>query len=100
MDALATNAQPTPADATVMFISSQVEMIITFFLSRNLRIARERAWYQTVKSRGKGLEFWGPYVEEWQTPPQVDESGGWWYKWVSNGLARLIIRRGEESLFV
>jgi hypothetical protein len=83
-----------------MFMSSQVEMILIFFLSRNLRIARERAWDQTVKSRGKGPQFWGPYVEEWRVPPQVDEGRRWWYKWVRSGFARYLIRRGNLSLLV
>ncbi|KAF4563338.1 hypothetical protein EYR40_006939 [Pleurotus pulmonarius] len=57
--------------AAMLFVASQVEMILTFFLSRNMRIARDRAWAQTVESRGKGPEFWQPYVEEWSVPPRV-----------------------------
>ncbi|PPQ87727.1 hypothetical protein CVT24_008416, partial [Panaeolus cyanescens] len=45
--------------------------ILRFFLSRNIRIARDRAWDQTVASRGKGPEFWRGYVEEWEEPPRV-----------------------------
>jgi len=60
-------------DATIVSLSAQVTAILAFFLARNLRIARERAWDQTVASRGKGPEFWQPYVEEWAVPPQVDE---------------------------
>lgn len=85
--------------ATVIFMSTQAEMILMFFLSRNLRIARERAWDQTVKSRGKDPEFWGPYIEEWQTPPQVSEGGSWFYRWVSNGFVRFVITRGEAMSF-
>ena len=73
-------------------------MILKFFISRNLRIAKERAWEQTVKSRGKGPEFWGPYIEEWQMPPQINERGHRWYKWISNGFSRYIIRRGSSFL--
>jgi hypothetical protein len=58
--------------ATIVFLSSQVTFIFNFFLSRNLRIARERAWQQTVASRGKGPTFWQPYVEEWDVPPKVN----------------------------
>ncbi|KAF9523084.1 hypothetical protein CPB83DRAFT_776047 [Crepidotus variabilis] len=57
--------------ATIMIIGSQVTRIMQFFLRKNLRIARDRAWDQTVKSRGKGPEFWQPYVEEWARPPRV-----------------------------
>ncbi|KAI0066753.1 hypothetical protein BV25DRAFT_1820822 [Artomyces pyxidatus] len=69
-----------PTYATVMLLSTQLTLILTFFLSRNLRLARERAWDQTVASRGKGPDFWQPYVEEWDTPPVVDDD-----KWA--GLA-------------
>ncbi|THH18330.1 hypothetical protein EW146_g2623 [Bondarzewia mesenterica] len=65
-----------PTYATVMIIVSQLTGILTFFLARNLRIARQRAWDQTVASRGKGPEFWGPYIEEWDVPPVVDD-GTW-----------------------
>ncbi|KAI0321205.1 hypothetical protein OF83DRAFT_1100720 [Amylostereum chailletii] len=57
--------------------------ILTFFLYRNLRIARQRAWDQTVASRGKGPEFWQPYVEEWDSPPVVDEK-----KWAGLAVAQ------------
>ncbi|KAL4068819.1 hypothetical protein V8B97DRAFT_1872479 [Scleroderma yunnanense] len=58
---------------TVLFIGTQITAILTFFLSRNIRIARQRAWDQTVASRGKGSDFWQPYVEEWDVPPVVQE---------------------------
>lgn len=62
------------ADMAILLLGTQVTSIITFFLSRNIRIARQRAWDQTVASRGKGPDFWQPYVEEWDVPPVVDES--------------------------
>jgi uncharacterized protein involved in cysteine biosynthesis len=55
-------------------LSSQITFLFNFFLSRNLRIAREHAWDQTIASRGKGPSFWQPYVEEWDLPPVVDTS--------------------------
>ncbi|KAH7886408.1 hypothetical protein F5I97DRAFT_1809127 [Phlebopus sp. FC_14] len=61
---------------TILFLGAQVTSILTFFLSRNIRIARQRAWDQTVASRGKGPEFWQPYVEEWDVPPVVKEGFG------------------------
>jgi hypothetical protein len=36
-----------------------------------MRVARERIYAQTVASRGKGPDFWGPYVEEWADPPKM-----------------------------
>ena len=62
------------SDMAILLLGTQVTSIITFFLSRNIRIARQRAWDQTVASRGKGPDFWQPYVEEWDVPPVVDES--------------------------
>ena len=61
-------------DAAVLIVASQVTYILRFFLSRNIRIARDRAWAQTVASRGKGPDFWQPYVEEWQNPPSLDSN--------------------------
>ncbi|KAI0086817.1 hypothetical protein BDY19DRAFT_907993 [Irpex rosettiformis] len=63
-----------PAYATLVFISSQATTILYFFLSRNMRVARSRAYEQTIVSRGKGPDFWQPYVEEWDNPPQVKRS--------------------------
>ncbi|KDQ58230.1 hypothetical protein JAAARDRAFT_35040 [Jaapia argillacea MUCL 33604] len=63
--------------ATIVFLSSQVTAMLTFFLSRNIGIARTRAYDQTVASRGKGPEFWGPYVEEWDKPPVIQKRKGW-----------------------
>ncbi|KAJ7072180.1 hypothetical protein C8F01DRAFT_1205809 [Mycena amicta] len=57
--------------ATVLLLGNQITYILRFFLSRNIRIARERAWDQTVASRGKTPDFWIPYVEEWEHPPRV-----------------------------
>ncbi|KAJ7503046.1 hypothetical protein B0H11DRAFT_1987586 [Mycena galericulata] len=57
--------------AAILMLGSQITYILRFFLSKNIRIARERAWDQTVASRGKSPDFWGPYVEEWPVPPPV-----------------------------
>lgn len=65
-----------PLDAAVLLAASQVSNIIRFFLSKNIRIARDRAWNQTVASRGKGPEFWQPYVEEWSSPPKMKMKEG------------------------
>jgi hypothetical protein len=57
-------------------VGSQVTGIISFFVARNIRVARQRVWDQTVASRGKGPDFWQPYVEEWDSPPIVNERRG------------------------
>jgi hypothetical protein len=79
-------------DAAIHILGAQVTEILHYFLARNIRIARERAWAQTLASRGKGPEFWGPYVEEWDVPPPVDLGDNKW-----PGLA---LATGRFGLFV
>ncbi|KAF8601198.1 hypothetical protein BDV93DRAFT_524923 [Ceratobasidium sp. AG-I] len=79
--------------ATLLFLGDQITGILYFFLSRNLRIARDRAWEQTLQSRGKGPEFWGAYVEEWQKPPKPDTAPPKWEKWVGHPVLRIVIRK-------
>jgi hypothetical protein len=45
-------------DAAVLLLGSQITYILRFFLAKNIHIARDRAWEQTVASRGKGPDFW------------------------------------------
>ncbi|KAJ7030021.1 hypothetical protein C8F04DRAFT_1211833 [Mycena alexandri] len=81
--------------AAVLLLGSQITNILRFLLSRNIRIARERAWEQTVASRGKGPDFWLPYVEEWKVPPRVvvDTWTGRFEKQWLGGVTLLIIKR-------
>jgi hypothetical protein len=58
----------------MLLVGSQATHIIRFFLSRDIHVACDRAWDYTVASRGKGPDFWQPYVEEWECPPVVSES--------------------------
>lgn len=58
---------------TILLVGSQFTSIVSFLVSRNIRLARQRVWDQTVASRGKGPDFWQPYVEEWDSPPVVNE---------------------------
>ncbi|KZP22780.1 hypothetical protein FIBSPDRAFT_824268 [Athelia psychrophila] len=82
------------AYATILAISSQVTTVLRYFLSRNIRIARARAWDQTVISRGKGPDFWAPYVEEWDNPPVVDETQrGIVLKAFETAIGRFIIKK-------
>lgn len=88
---------PILSDAAMLLVASQVEMILTFFLSRNMRIARDRAWAQTVESRGKGQEFWQPYVEEWSVPPRVLVDTPWSRfakKYLGGPLAVFFVKKG------
>ena len=74
-------------------------VILKFFLSKNIRIARERAWDQTVRSRGKGPEFWGPYVEEYAVPPKLGSWAWRWEHWISGYFGRMVLLRGALHLF-
>jgi len=95
-------AQWTEIDAALMIVGSQVTYILRYFLSRNIRIARDRAWDQTVASRGKGPDFWQPYVEEWEHPPRVNvdsRQDKFIEKWFGGWFGLFIIKRGIFKLF-
>ncbi|KAK0213407.1 hypothetical protein DFS33DRAFT_122889 [Desarmillaria ectypa] len=77
--------------ATGVLVASQVTFIIRFFLSRNMSIARDRAWEQTVTSRGKGPDFWQPYVEEWTNPPVVKKTP-LVQRWFSGRLGAMVVK--------
>ena len=77
-------------------MGAQVTHILRFFLSRNIRIARDRAWDQTVASRGKGPDFWQPYVEEWQNPPPIDSNSmtnKFVNKWLGGSFGLFVVKR-------
>ena len=77
-------------------MASQVTYILRFFLSRNIRIARDRAWDQTVASRGKGPDFWQPYVEEWENPPSVSLNSKI-NQFVNRRFGLFVVKRGMFS---
>ncbi len=77
-------------------MSSQVSAIIYFFLSRNIRIARERAYEQTIQSRGKGPDWWRPYVEEWDNPPKVVKVSWGWSVFMSGPVGRIVAKGGTQ----
>jgi hypothetical protein len=81
--------------ATLIILSSQITFLFNFFLSRNLRIAHEHAWGQTIASRGKGPSFWQPYVEEWDLPPTVDISQWVGLEKVKSKLLRFTMKNCE-----
>ncbi len=59
-------------DTTIIFLLPQLSSILYYFLRRNLRLARSRAWDLTVASRHKPVSFWSRgYIEEWEQPPVV-----------------------------
>ncbi|KAG6844148.1 hypothetical protein H0H87_009391 [Tephrocybe sp. NHM501043] len=86
----------TLSDAAVLLLGSQITNILRFFLARNINIARDRAWNQTVISRGKGVDFWQPYVEEWDMPPVVLSEPKWEIfvkRWFGGWIGLFIVRR-------
>ncbi|KAJ3732662.1 hypothetical protein DFJ43DRAFT_1072064 [Lentinula guzmanii] len=78
--------------AAALLVGQQITYILRFFLSRNIRIARDRAWNQTVASRGKGEDFWRPYVEEWDQPPK-DVHSAMWYEKAFSGWFLFMFKR-------
>jgi hypothetical protein len=78
-------------------MSAQLTLILRFFLAKNLRIARARAWELTLKSRGKDDDFWGPYTEEWEEPPSVEVGGLRWQRWVGGTLGKYIVKSGKTE---
>ena len=81
-----------------MLPSSQLTCILKFFLSRNLRIAHERAWDQTIASRGKGPALCVPYVEELHVPPVVDV-GQWAGLEMAKGKVLNIVLKNSEYIY-
>ncbi|TFY55289.1 hypothetical protein EVJ58_g8343 [Rhodofomes roseus] len=77
--------------ATFFFVATQVSGIVTYFVSHGLRVARERAYNQTIESRNKGPDFWRPYVEEWDNPPKVSKGVGLSHV-LSGSLGRIAVR--------
>ncbi|KAF8185721.1 hypothetical protein BJ912DRAFT_1022889 [Pholiota molesta] len=79
--------------AALMFLGAQITYILRFFLSRNIRIARDRVWDQTVASRGKAPDFFGPYVEEFSRPPHVKDKEGWLERAAGGSLGLFVVKR-------
>ena len=83
---------PSISGATLVILSSQLTFIFNFFLSRNLRLACEHAWDQTIASRGKGPTFWQPYVEEWDFPPKINIDQWAGLENIKNKLLRFAVK--------
>ena len=89
-----THSLTTSPDAAILLLGSQISAILNFFLYKNIRIARDRAWDLTVASRGKGPDFWWPYVEEWDNPPRVDpDHRSFSEKWLGGFFGRYVVRK-------
>ncbi|WVQ77005.1 hypothetical protein IAR50_006684 [Cryptococcus sp. DSM 104548] len=89
----------------LIILLPQLSSILRFFIYKNLKIARSRAYALTVSSRGKPREFWSHgYIEEWAQPPtpeagDVDKDGkrirqsSAWISWVLWWPTQLILRK-------
>lgn len=86
-------------DVAILLVGSQATGIISFFVARNIRVVRRRVWDQTVASRGKGPDFWQPYVEEWDSPPVVNERWGRLDKIFKIWFWRMLIQKGDHVFY-
>ena len=83
----------------MIYMGHQLTTILRFFLSKNIRIARDRAWQHTVASRGKGPEWFRPYVEEWDQPPRIGKDelkSGFVEKMAGGWVGTLVLKRGSS----
>ncbi|WVF70297.1 hypothetical protein IAT40_005086 [Kwoniella sp. CBS 6097] len=89
----------------ILILLPQLSSILRFFIYKNLKIARSRAYALTVSSRKKPHEFWSQgYIEEWAQPPRprhgdVDSNGrrvrrdAQWISWLLWWPTQLILRK-------
>ncbi|OXC67796.1 hypothetical protein AYX13_03691 [Cryptococcus neoformans] len=89
----------------LLILLPQLSSILRFFIYKNLKIARSRAYALTVSSRRKPAEFWSQgYIEEWAQPPRVqtgelDKNGrrvrknANWISWVLWWPTQLVMRK-------
>lgn len=80
-----------------------------FFIRKNLRIAKTRAYNLTVASRKKPAEFWSQgYIEEWAAPPVptaeqkravgAKKHRATWVSWALWWPVQLLWRQCERAL--
>jgi hypothetical protein len=80
--------------------------MLKFFIKKNLRIARGRAYNLTLTSRRKPAEFWSQsYYEEWARPPQPtrEQARAWgarkhrepWISWMLWWPSQMAIKQCE-----
>lgn len=82
---------------TWTMVLSQVTMLCEWLLKRELKRSRTEVYERTVQSRGKPVEFWQPYVEEWKVPPYERAQRGAerqsFYKKLASPIFRMIVLR-------
>ncbi|ODN90207.1 hypothetical protein L198_06225 [Cryptococcus wingfieldii CBS 7118] len=88
----------------LLILLPQLSSILRFFIYKNLKLARSRAYALTVSSRGKPREFWSQgYIEEWAQPPvmagTIDKNGkrmrqsSVWLSWILWWPTQLVMRK-------
>ncbi|TYJ52735.1 hypothetical protein B9479_006669 [Cryptococcus floricola] len=88
----------------LLMLLPQLSSILRFFIYKNLKLARSRAYALTVSSRGKPREFWSQgYIEEWAQPPvmtgTIDKNGkrmrqsSVWLSWILWWPTQLVMRK-------
>ncbi|WVQ82753.1 hypothetical protein IAT38_004885 [Cryptococcus sp. DSM 104549] len=89
----------------LLILLPQLSSILRFFVYKNLKLARSRAYALTVSSRGKPREFWSQrYIEEWAQPPfpsagDLDRDGkrtrrnAKWLSWILWWPTQLLLRK-------
>ena len=111
-------------DTHILILLPQISSILRFFVYKNLRLARSRAYALTVSSRRKPAEFWSQasrpsveidamlteqgYIEEWAQPPAVPPGavvkGGHrsqeakWIGWILWWPTQLVLRHCKSRL--
>ena len=80
-------------------ILGQISMILEWALKREVTKATKDVYEATVASRGKSVDFWKPYFEEWELPPveraQRSLLRQSWYAKLSGPLVRMLVLKGK-----
>lgn len=58
---------------TLLLVLNQVNIVFDMFLGKQMRAFRDTAYRKTVESRGKSSDFWTPYTEEYERPPNPQD---------------------------
>ncbi|GAA5874891.1 hypothetical protein JCM16303_004935 [Sporobolomyces ruberrimus] len=82
---------------TWVLVLGQVTFVIEWMLKREMKKSRTEVYERTVQSRGKPLDFWQPYVEEWKAPPferaKRSSERQSFYKKLASPIFRMVVLR-------
>lgn len=80
---------------TLLLVLNQVNVVFDMFLGEQLRAFRNTAYRKTVESRGKSPNFWTPYTEEYEEPPNLHDHK----RTVKEHFANMAVRKMLFVLF-